>query len=82
MLVQLLHPQEWFLIICQHAQEWIFEGLSEVAKALCGAFGICINLKEVQSAVVLVVHRALEVVSAVHCQKRNEINNHRKENRD
>ena len=39
------------------------------------------NLKEDQSAVVLVVHQALEVVPTVHCQGRNEINNHRNENR-
>ena len=43
---------------------------------------LVLNLKEDQSAVGLVVHHALEVVSAVHCHKRNEINNHRKENRD
>ena len=40
------------------------------------------TLKVGQSAVVLAVHQALEAVSAVHCQERNEINNHRKENRD
>ena len=37
------------------------------------------NHKEVQSAVVLVVHQA---ISAVHCQERNEINNNQKEIRD
>ena len=40
------------------------------------------NLKEDQSAVVLVVYQVLEVISAVHCQERNEINNNRKENTD
>ena len=40
------------------------------------------NIKEDQSAAVLVVHRALEAVSTVHCQERNEINNHRKDSRD
>ena len=40
------------------------------------------NLKEDQSAAVLVVHQALEAGSAVHSRERNEINNHRNENRD
>ena len=40
------------------------------------------NLEENPSTVVLVVHQALEAVSAVHCQESNEINNHRKEKRD
>ena len=56
--------------------------LSEVAKVVCGGFGICINLTKDQYAALLVVHQALEVGSAVHCQERNEINNHKKENRD
>ena len=56
--------------------------LSGVAKALCGAVGICINLKEDQFAVVLVVYLALEVVSTVHYQESNEINHNRNENRD
>ena len=34
-------------------------GLSELVKALCGAVGTCINLKEDQSAIVLVLHQAL-----------------------
>ena len=37
------------------------------------------NLEEDQSAVVLVVCQVLEAVSAMHCQERNEINNHRRE---
>jgi hypothetical protein len=37
------------------------------------------NRKEDQSAVVLVVHEALDAVSAVHCKEGNEINNNRKE---
>jgi hypothetical protein len=40
------------------------------------------NLKEDHSAVILVVHQALDAVLAVHCQERNEINNHRNGNRD
>lgn len=40
------------------------------------------NLKEDPSAVVLVVHQAVDAISAVYCQKRNEINDYRKENRD
>jgi hypothetical protein len=43
---------------------------------------LVLNLKEDQSAVVLVVYQALQAVLAVHCQERNEISNHRKENRD
>ena len=54
-------------------------GLSEVAKALCGAVVTCINLKEDQSAVVLAVHQAMKAVSAAHCQERNETNRNRKE---
>ena len=36
------------------------------------------NLKEDQSAFVLVVHQTLEMVSAVQCSGSDEINKHRK----
>ena len=83
MLVQLLHLiPERFLTFSQHAQEWIFGVWVKLRKHYVALLVLVSNLKEDPSAVVLVVHQALEVVSAVHCQERNEINNHRKENRD
>ena len=82
MLLQLLHPQERFLIFCQHAQDWIFGVWVKLRKYYVALLVLVLNLEEDQSAVVLVVHQALEVVSAVHCQERNEINNHRNGDRD
>ena len=91
MLVQLRHlVPERFLIFCQHAQEWIFGVEVKWRKqhvALLGAIKTVLsvlvsNLKKDQSAVVLVAHQALEVVSGVHCQERDAINHHRNENRD
>ena len=40
------------------------------------------NLNENQSVVVLAVHQALDAGSTVHREERNELNSHRKENRD
>ena len=83
MLVQLLHPiSEGFLTSSQHAQEWILGVQVKWRKHYVALLVLVSNLNEDQSAVVLVVHQALEAVSAVHCQERNEINNHPKENRD
>ena len=83
MLVQLLHLiPERFLILFQHAQECIIGIYVKWRKHYVALLVLVPNLKEDQSAVVLVVHQALEAVSAVRCQERNEINNHRKEIRD
>ena len=83
MLVHWLHLiSERFLIFSQHAQEWIFGVSVKRRKHYVALLVLESNLKEDPSAVVLVVHQALEAVSAVHCSEINEINNHRKENRD
>ena len=82
MLVQLLRLiPERFLTFSQHAQGWIFGVWVRLRKHYVALLVLVSNLKEDQSAVALVVHQALEMVSAAHCQERNEINNHRKENR-
>ena len=81
MLVQLLHLlPERFRTVSQHALEWIFGVWVRWRKhyvVLLAAIKIVLlvsvsNIKEDQSAVVLVVHY----------QDRNEINHNRKENRD
>ena len=46
--------------------------LNEVVKAVCGAVGTCINLKEDQSVVVLVVHCQKEMKSTT-IEKETEI---------
>ena len=82
MLVQLLHLiPEKFLIFRQHASEWILGVWVKLRKHYVALLVLVSNLNEDQSAVVLVVHQVLQGVSAVHCQERNEISNHRKENR-
>ena len=82
MLVQLLHLiPERFLILCQHAQEWIFEIQVKWRKHSVALLASVSNLKEDQSVVALVVQQTLEAVLVVHCQEGNEINNNRKENR-
>jgi hypothetical protein len=80
MLVQLLHliPKR-FLTFNQHAQEWIFDVEAKLRKHYVTLLavikyvllGLVSNLKEDQSAFVLVVH----------CHERNEINHNREENR-
>ena len=80
--VQLLHPQEGFLIISQHAPEWIFGVEVKLRKHDVALLLLVPNLKEDQSAVVLVVYQVLESISAVHCQETNEINHNQKEIRD
>ena len=83
MLAQLLHLiPERFFTFCPHAQEWIFRVWVTLRKHCLVVLVIVSNLKEDQSVGALVVHQALEVVSAAHYQERNEINNHRNENRD
>ena len=83
MLVQLLHLiLERFLTFSQHAQEWISEVEVKWRKHHVALLALVLDLKEDPSAVALVVHQALEAISTVHCQERNEINNHRKDNRD
>ena len=84
MLVQLLHliPKR-FLTFSQHAQKWIFRiQLKLFATRKIVLLVLVSNLQEDQSAAVFAVHQALEVVSAVQCQERNEINHNRKENGD
>ena len=80
MLVQLLHliPKR-FLTFSQRAPEWTFGVWGKLRTHHVALLALVSNLKEDQSAVVLVVHQTLEAVSAVHCQERNEINNHRKD---
>ena len=89
MLVQWLHLiLERFLTFSQHEQERMFVTEVKLRKHYVALLAIIetvllvfvSNLEEDLSAVVLVVHQALEVISAVHCQERKEINNHRKEN--
>ena len=82
MLVQLLHliPEKW-LTFSQHAAEWIFGVDVKLWKHYVALFVLVPNLKEDQSAVFLLVHQVLVVVSTVHRQERNQISNHRKENR-
>ena len=83
MLVQLLHLiSTRFLTFSQHAQEWIFGNEVKLLKEYVALLVIVSNLKEDLSAFVLAVQQALEAVSALHRQERNEINNHGKENRD
>ena len=83
MLFPMVHPiPERFLIISQHAQEWIVGVWVNLGNHYVALLIRVSNLKEDQSAVVLVVHQAQEAGSAVHCQERNEIENHRIENRD
>jgi hypothetical protein len=82
MLVQFLHPEEGFLIFGQHAKEWMFGFEVKLRKYYMASLVIVSNLKEDQSAVVLVMQQALEAVSTVHCQEIDEINNNGKENRD
>ena len=83
MLVQWLHLiPERFLTFSQHAQEWIFGIWVTWWQHYVALLVLVSNRKEDQSAAVLVVHQALEVVSVVHCAERDEINNYRKENRD
>ena len=80
MLSQLLHLiPDRFLIFSQHAQEWIFRIEGKLFAAIKIVPLILVsNLRADQYAIVLVVYQALEVISAVHCQEGNEINNHRK----
>ena len=83
MLVQLLHLiPERFLIFCQYAQEWMFEVWVKLRKQNVALMVLVLKLKEGQYAVVLAVHQALQVGSAVQCQERNETNNHWNENKD
>ena len=83
MLVQWLHPiPEKFFTVSQLAQEWICGILVKWRKHYVALLVLVSNVKEDQSAVVIVVHQALEAVSAVHCQERNQIKNHRNVNRD
>ena len=68
MLVQLLHLiPERILTFSQHAQEWIFEIQVRWRKHSVALLVLVSNLKEDQSAVVLVVQQTLEAVLAVHC---------------
>ena len=64
---------------CARMDVW---DLSEVAKALCGAVGTCIKSQGRPVGSCSRCAPALEAISAVHCQERNEINNNRKEIRD
>ena len=83
MQVQLLHLiLDSLLTFSQHGPEWIFGNEVKLLKEFVVLLVLVSNLKEHPSAVALVVHQALEAVSAVHCQERNEINSRRKENRD
>jgi hypothetical protein len=83
MLVQLLNLiPERLLTFSQYTQEWIFGVEVKLRKHSVALLVLVSNLEENPSTVVLVVHQALEAVSTVHCQERNEINNHRKDNRD
>ena len=91
MLVQLLHliPKR-FLTFSQHAPERIF-GVS--VKLPTYYVALLAALKTVRWYLYQISRktslqlfslstRRREVVSAMHCQERNDINNHRKENRD
>ena len=83
MLVQWLHTTpERFLTFSQHAQIWIVGVEVKWPKHHVALLVLVPNLKEDQSAGGIAVHQALQAVSAVHCQERNEINNHLIENID
>ena len=74
--------------VCARMNIW---GLSEVANALCGAaccseklccWYLCQLSRKTSLQLFSFMHQALELVSAVHCQERDEINNHQKDNKD
>ena len=72
MVVQWLHQiLKMFLIFRQHAPRMDIWDLIEDAKALCRAVEYLYQIwRKTTSAVVRVVHQALEVISAVHCQRK------------